>query len=328
MNPTVLYILLLSILVFSCFEEDQVVPPYAGEVITISDSVQTHQSYFDLETGRVITSHRSDAWQLGFECGTSGWHIVTNSGSNWFIFNTGQTLPDQITTMPASVNNLFDVQAAYPDSTVVGNWVSFQKGGPVYTRNIYLLGHYVKGGFTDIRQLAFLEVNDSTYRFFIKEPGLSDTVAIFKSDTANFVYYSFILHKQLNLEPSKTSYDLIFGSYYDLATLFGQTIPYLVGGVLLNSWNTEAILDSTDSYADIGAETLPGLYFTSQRDVPGYRWKNVTVDVTGSGSASYSVKTNYSYIFHTAQDNIFKLRFLSYTLDGRSGFPRFEYRKL
>lgn len=328
MYRSLFHILLLSAFVFSCFEEDQVVPPYAGEVTTITDSVQTHLSYFDLETGRVIASYRSDAWQLGFECGPDGWHIATNSGSNWFIYNTGQTLPDQITTMPETVENLYDTQANFPESTAVGNWVSFQDGDPVYTRNIYLLGYYSGGGFTHIRQLAFLEVNDSSYRFFSKETGRTDTITISKSDTANYVYYSFNHHKQVNLEPGKTKYDLVFGSYYDQATLFGQTIPYLVGGVLLNTWNTEVVLDSMDSYATIGQETIPGLDFTCQRDIPGYRWKNVTVDVTGGGSASYFVKTNYSYIFHTAQDNFFKLRFLSYTLDGRSGFPRFEYRKL
>jgi hypothetical protein len=321
--------IIVTALSFSCFEEDQPVSPYAGDVTTIADSVQTHQSYFDFETGRVIATHNSDAWQLGFECGDNGWHIITNSGDNWFIYNTGQTLPDHITAMPAGVEHLYDVQAAYPDSTAVGNWVSFGESGAVYTHNLYLLGQYSGGVFTQIRQLAFLEVNDQKYRFFFKEEtDISDTVDILKNDSVNFVYYSFGNHSQVNLEPDKEKYDLVFGPYYDLATLFGMTIPYQVGGALLNTWQTEVVLDSLRTFDAINVGLLPGYAFASRRDIPGYRWKGVTVDVTGGGSASYSVKVNYNYVFHTAQDNYYKLKFLSYTLDGKSGFPQFEFRQL
>ncbi len=322
-------ILFLTVIASSCFEEDQAVPPYAGEVTTIADSVQTHQSYFDFEAGRVIASHRSDAWQLGFECGADGWNIITNSGDNWFIYNTGQTVPDQITGMPADLNHMYDVQAAYPDSTAVGNWVSFPDGDPVYTRNIYLLGQYSGGTFKNILQLSFLGVDENSYRFFYKEEsGLSDTVTMMKNDTVNFIYYSFKDHQQLNLEPDKTTYDLIFGPYYDKATLFGMTIPYQVGGGLLNCWETEAVLDSLQTFDEISTASLSAYTFGNQRDIPGYRWKGVTVDVSGGGSAAYAVKVHYNYIFHTAQDNYFKLKFLSYTLDGRSGFPQFEFRPL
>ena len=326
-HPTVVFVL-IALLVASCFEEDQPVPPYAGDVTTIADSVQTNLSYFDFETGRVVASHRSDAWQLGFECGPEGWHIITNSGDNWFIYNTRQTSPDHF-NMPETVDHLFDVQKAYPDSTAVGNWVAFQQGSPVYTKHIYLLGKYSGGVFTQISQLAFLEVSDSAYRFYFRmQSGPSDTVTIVKNDSVNFVYFSVKSQAQVNLEPDKTTYDLVFGPYYDLATLFGMTIPYQVGGGMLNCWQTEALLDSTLVFDAINAGTLPGYTFNSQRDIPGYRWKGVTVDVSGGGSASYAVKTNYTYIFHTAQDNYFKLKFLSYTLDGKSGFPQFEFRQL
>jgi len=321
--------IIAALLAWSCFEEDQPVPPYPGEVTTITDSVQTHQSYFDFETGRVVSSHRSDAWQLGFECGADGWHIITNSGANWFIYNTGQTVFDAFTAMPGSVDNLFDVQHDYPDSTAVGNWVQFPEGSPVYTNMVYLLGHYTAEHFTGIRQITFLEVNDTSYRFFFKEPaGLSDTVTIVKNDLVNFVYYSFADYKQVDLEPDKTTYDIVFAPYYDLATLFGMTISYQVGGTFQNTFQTEAFLDSIHAFEDVNT-TLIGQYdFSTRRDIPGYRWKSVTVDVSGGGIATYAVKEHYNYVFHTSEDNYFKLKFLSYTLDGKSGFPQFEFRQL
>jgi hypothetical protein len=171
-------------------------------------------------------------------------------------------------------------------------------------------------------------LSDTTYRFAFVEASVRDTVIIYKKDEVNFSYYSFKEHKQVEPEPEKTGYDLLFTSYYDLATLFGQTIPYQVGGTLLNIWQTSVAADTIHNYSDITYETISQLHFSRQRDIPGYRWKNVVVDITGGGSATYVVKTQYNYVIHTAQGNYFKMRFLSYTLDGRSGFPRFEFSRL
>lgn len=326
-----LLVLVISLFAVSCFEEDNAVMPYPGDVFTIPDSIQTYQSYFDLETGQIVGSHRTDSWEIGFECGPEGWHVVVNSGAGWFAFNTGQTDIDADLQMPASLDHLYDVQSAYPDSTVVGDWVipGASASKNTYTHHVYLLAHYLEGSFTDMQRLVFLEVNDSLYRFCYKgsSGAIADTIPIHKADSANFVYYSFRDERQVNLEPDKADYDLIFTSYYDLATKFGLTIPYPVGGAFINTWQTAAYLDSVTgydyySYIDIDENKL-----TSRRDIPGYHWKDVTVDISG-GSATYSVKTYYTYVFKTAQSDYFKLRFLSYNLDGRSGYPRFEYRQL
>lgn len=330
MKPYLLIFIISAITMQACFKEDERVIPYPGEVTTITDSTQVYLSYFDFESEQVIKSYRNSDWQLGFECGAGGWRIITNSGSNWFIFNTGQNQPETLPEMPAKLNGLFDTQHAWPDSTATGNWVIHSENGNEYTHHIYLLGNYVNGKFTGIVQLTFLEVSETAYRFTYKEmvSGNSDTVTVVKDPGVNFVYYSFGRHQLVNLEPDKTSYDLVFGSYYDMATLFGQTIPYQVNGALLNIWETAVVLDSSSAFSDITIGDIPGFDFTNQRDIPGFKWKDVTVDITGGGTATYAVKTNHNYIFRTAQGNYFKMRFLSFTLDGRSGFPRFEFQKL
>jgi hypothetical protein len=314
----------------SCFEEDERVNPYPTEVTTITDSVQVYQSYFDFESGHVVRSNRSDAWQLGFECGMDGWHIIVNSGSSWFIYNTRQTQIDAVKNMPCSVNHLFDVQHAFPDSTAVGDWVITTQNGNEYTRNIYLLGRFYDGSFINIKQIEFHEVNDTSYRFFYTEheSGFTDSVTIIKADSVCFVYYSFDHRNQVNFEPDKSTYDLVFGPYFDIATLFGITIPYQVGGAFQNCWQTEAVLDSINRYDDIDFSILPAYNFVRQHDIPGYRWKAVSVDISAGGIATYAVKSHYNYVIHTAQDNYFKMKFLSYTLDGKSGFPQFEFSKL
>lgn len=321
---------MILIILSSCFKEDERLQPYDGVITVIPDPVQLYQSYFDFETGRVLSSASVHAWQLGFECTPEGWHIITNSGDNWFIYNTGQTDPNEPMNMPAKVDHLFDDPSAFPDSTAVGNWTTINPEGNTYTHNIYLLGHYENSRFNDIKQVVFLSVDDTSYRFSFSEgsSGLSDTIQIIKNDSVGFVYFSFDTKSQVNFEPASEVWDLAFAPYYDMATNFGVTIPYPVGGSFINAGYTEAALDSVNTFENIQAGMIAEYEFIRQRDIPGFRWKGVTVDITGGGSAIYKVKTNYNYIFRTAEDHYYKLKFLSYTHDGLSGYPQFEFRKL
>jgi len=323
------YLGLLFMLIFpvACFEEDERVLPYPGEVITIYEDIEIYQSYFDFETGRVVCSHVADSWHLGFECGDEGWHILVNSGANWFLWNSQQTDIDAVLTYPENDLWAYDNQSAYPDSTAVGNWVNFQGENRIYTNEIYLLGRYSSGNYSDLVRLRFIEVESSYYRFIYKDESAEDTVTVHKSDTANFVYYSFQTQSQIDIEPDKLKFDLMFGPYYDLATQFGITIPYLVRGVLLNTGYTTAILDSIRSYNEIDYETLDSYRLSAERDIIGYQWKDVSVN-TSAGVATYTVKPNYTYIIRTSDDKYYKLRFLSFSIDGISGHPRFEYKEL
>ncbi len=319
-----------SLLLTACFEEDTRVKPWAGEVTLIPDSIQVYQSYFDFETATVVKTVSARSWHLGFECGNEGWHITANSGDNWFVYNTEQPVPDAVLTMPSKLDHLFDIQSAFPDSTIVGNWFTQEGNTRTYPRNIYLIGKYKEGGFRAIKQVAFLEVNDTAYRFFYKDQatGFSDTVTIMKDDSRNLVYYDLENRRMADVEPPSADWDLQFGPYYDMATLFGVTIPYQVGGAFLNPLQAEAVLDTVTGFEAINASLIPAYTFSRRKDIPGYRWKGVTVDVSGAGSATYAVKTHYTYLFHTAEGFYYKLRFLSYSLDGKSGFPRFEFRPL
>lgn len=323
-------LLLIILFLSACFKEDVRLKPYNGDVTVIPEPVQLNISYFDFETGRVLSSVPTNTWQLGFECTPEGWHITTNSGGNWFIYNTGQPVLTDGSKMPASIDHLYDVPSSFPDSTAVGNWTTLSPGGNTYTHNIYLLGHYENGVFRNIKQVVFLSVDDTSYRLSYKEEatGTPDTIPIIKNDTVNYVYFNFDTKQQASIEPGKEIWDLAFCPYYDLATLFSVTIPYSVGGSYINSGFTEAVLDSVNSFDQINAGMVAGYEFTGQRDIPGYRWKSVSVDATGGGTANYQVKTNYNYIFHTAEDHYYKLRFLSYMHNGLSGYPQFEFIKL
>jgi hypothetical protein len=322
-------ILVIIVLFVSCFEEDERVPPYPGIVSTIKWNIEDTASYFDLESNTIVKSDPSGLWQLGFECGPEGWHIIVNSGASWLLYNTKQTDLLSVYSFPSGFNGLYDVQSAYPDSTAAGSWLTDPSDGISSKKEVYLLGKINGINYSEVKKIIFLNVDDSSYQFFYSEEktGVADTITISKTDTANFVYYSFNKRQQLNAEPHKSSYDLVFCPYYDLAALLGQTIPYLVRGVLLNTWETTAVIDSFDRYNNITAETLVNYEPLPKRDAIGYRWKDVIVD-QGSVSAVYTVKLNYTYLIHTSEGNIYKLRFLSYMLGDKSGYPQFEYQFL
>ncbi len=324
-----LYRVLFIVAVFftSCFEKDEPVAPYPGEVVTVYDNIEYFQSYFDFESGEIVNSHPTNVWQLGFECGNDGWHIVINSGANWFVWNSQQTDISASLSYPENELWAYDNQTTYPDSTAVGNWISLQGENKIYTNHIYLLGHYSSGNYSDMKRIQFLEVDDTQYKFLYREEGAVDTVTIQKSDTCNFVYYSFQTKLQINLEPDKLKYDIMFGPYYDLTTKFGLTIPYFVRGVLLNTGNTTAILDSVHLYDAIDFDELDSYQFSSQRNTIGYQWKDVSIN-TVAGYASYTVKPQYVYMIRTSENKYYKLRFLSFSLEGNSGFPRFEFKEV
>ena len=326
MKALVFVILITPLFLISCFEEDKRVAPYPGKISTIDKDIEIFQSYFDLEQDTVIKSDSSNLWQLGFECGSDGWHIITNSGDNWFLYNTGQNDINYTGKIPAGLYGLYDVPSEYPDSTAVGDWLSNPQDGFTSKKNVYLLGRLGGLDYTDIRKIVFLEVDSQQYSFYYKEEnnGYSDTINIPKTDSSSFIYYSFTKKKVLNLEPDKTSWDIVFGPYFDLATLFNQTIPYLVRGVMLNTWQTTAVIDSVDDYYAISFETIANFELKPQRDAIGYRWKDVVVN-QGSGSSDYSINMKYNYLIRTSSGNYYKLRFLDYMLGSDSGYPQFEF---
>jgi len=96
---------------------------------------------------------------------------------------------------------------------------------------------------------------------------------------------------------------------------------------LLSTGHSLAVLDSVSAYDEIDFEKLGAYDFSSQRDAIGYEWKDVSVN-TSTGLANYVVKPNYTYIIKTSGDKYFKFRFLSFSLEGISGHPRFELKEL
>lgn len=320
---------LITFILISCFEEDRALTPYEGSFTLITKNIEFFQSYFDFESNSVVSITPANQWALGFSCKASDFVITTNSGYNWFIYNTNDSI--------FSENNLpseksiweFDLQSAYPDSTAIGDWISILDIDTLYHKNVYLLGHYSGNLYDQKYKIRFLKVTLKEYIFSIQNFGsdIIDTVNIYKNPNKNFVFLSPGDRNILDFEPNRNSYDIIFEPYYTITTQVGITAPYLVRGALLNSFETLAVIDSLTPYYDIDKKILENYYFTFQKDIIGFDWKEVLID-QNSGNASYKIKTNCSYLIQTQEGNFFKLRFINYQLNGENGFPSFEFEQI
>lgn len=321
---------LLAILVASCFEKDEPLAPYQGKVTIITHQIEQYTSYFDFETNSIVDWHPSNSWDLGFSCGAESLSILTNSGAHWFLYNTLQSDIKAEVQYPIKTIWGYDKQSFYPDSTAASGWITLNNTDTSYSNQVYLLGNFSGSSYSEVYRIKFLQVNSLKYTFCYSPynaPESIDTITIQKNSNRNFVYYYFKSAQIVDVEPDIHSYDLIFCPYYAVVTELGVTAPYLVRGVFLNNTATQATIDSVTSYENITNSMISSYKLSSQRDAIGFNWKNVTVN-TSSGTAGYQINPTYNYIIKTSEGNYYKMRFLSYELNGENGYPAFEFKSL
>ncbi|MFO7669012.1 MAG: HmuY family protein [Bacteroidales bacterium] len=328
-------LIFMGVLLVSCFEEDQPVPPYVqpGDVesVSVQSSIYTSQTYFDFSSGSIVAENKNSEWVLGFECAAGGFHIRINSSDLWGIAHTGSTEWSADFSGKGAYAFISDKSDGNPDSTAVGDWVSFPGGESVYTNEVMLLGQYDGIVYKVKKKVQFISVDEASYQFLVGEPqgSIPDTVEILKNETFNYVHYSIENNEVKQLEPAKGEWDLLFTQYYTiLLTDDGIPTPYYVRGVMLNPNQVESALDTTTHFLDVTASTALSLDFSSAQDAIGHDWKSVEVDES-TNAAEYKVRPGYTYIVRDTDERLFKFRFRSYfNPSGEKGFPSFEYQKV
>lgn len=337
MKNLFIYVLMLMILLSSCFKEDEKVEPYPrGNVVTRTIGMTeyyTYQIYFDLEDSTEVSSNNKNEWDIGFESGLEGSLIILNSSAFMYIGNSGSKDFE-------AVNDTTDLDWKYDksdgdlDSTAVGNWFSISSDDTVYSNQVYV----VDRGFDDQanprghKKIVFLDVDETSYQFrFANLDGSDEVVAeVEKQSTVNFVCYSFENGGEVKFfEPDVDTYDLLFSQYTTLLyTDEGDPYPYLVTGVLVNRDVVEVAIDSSQNFHDLERSDIEGLELKSQLDVIGYDWKVLQGDVN-SGNVSYNIVPNRNYIIRNRNGFVYKLRFIEfYNTLGEKGYPTIEFQLL
>jgi hypothetical protein len=328
-NNLLYFILVISAVTTSCFKDDEPIVAHFGKVTTIKNQIEQYQSYYDFESDSVTGSFSTDSWTLGFGCDENDMLISTNSGDNWFIYNTHQSDLNALVNFPENKIWDYDLQSFFPSLTAISNWVSVTNSDTTFAGTVFLLGRYTGSSFSDIYRIKILKADKRRYVFCYRSANSidpTDTITVLKVPSRNFVFFSFTDFSVKGLEPAKTAYDIVFGPYYDTVTQIGVTAPYLVRGVLLSKGSSITLIPNSD-LKSVSLDQLTTSNFSDRRDIIGYNWKNVVID-QASGTATYTVRMNNIYIVKTQEGNYFKFRFVSYALNGNNGYPSFEVEKM
>lgn len=324
------YIILLVMTITGCFEEDSRVLPYPGEVTTIDHDITWWQSYFDLESNRVVSINSINEWDMAFGSSPDSWHLRINSGKGLFVYRS--ELDDIGIDYFISGNERwkYDKSDGNPDSSAFGNWCDTLVYPNLSNEEVFIVGRKDAEGYSPYAKVQLLNVDSTRYVMKYQKQGEQDIrqAEIMKSDSVHFVYFDFESGSQKFLEPAFSRYDIIFTPYYDLVyDIIEIPLPYLVRGVILNSCNVTAALETSKTFEEITWFQVDPESFTCEQDFIGWEWKDVTIDFSG-GTANYNVRTDRTYLIKSFEGNYYKLRFLSYYLDGIYGFPSFEYKLL
>ncbi|MEX0967106.1 MAG: T9SS type A sorting domain-containing protein [Bacteroidia bacterium] len=272
----------------------------------ISDSIAMgagygQDSYYSLSQGEIAMEDNTN-WDLAFDVTNQGSSIRVNSATRTelYLYSNGDTAdwnsPD--TSGMAAWPQLYDSDTSWSlgafEATLNGT-DPFDIGWGIYNP----ISHVVKGDSIYLvkvasgwKKLWIQTLLNGSYNFrYANIDGSDDrTASLKKADFAdkNFGYYSLADHQQVDREPEKQSYDLIFTRYM---TQVAPGLYYSVTGVLQNMGVTAAKVhpvNDPEYYTDHSAHTL-----STSINTIGYDWKrfdNTTFEYIIEDSLLYFVK--------------------------------------
>jgi len=338
----------VMVLFTSCFQQDKKVilpPPGQTQYATVSMGLgYPVETYFSMANGPV-DSNQFAAWDLAFESSPSGYHIWMNGGKNMYIANMNSSSFYSINGADtASANWRWDEASWNPDSTAIGNWISFT---PTTSNPSYIVsGRRLDGntavsngdvfivdrgpaysGINKFYKVDFVSVNQSSYMFKYAtlDNSYIDSIILEKDPNENYTYFTFDNGGgPIVMEPGKKTWDILFTRYRYVFYYLNPPLPYLVTGVTLNLSGDMAALDSIQPYEQIDYAYVSNLTLSSERDFIGYDWK-----VFSLKTYTYTLHSNYTYIIKDQKGFYWKLRFIGfYNAQDQEGYPQFEYQRL
>lgn len=275
-----------------------------------------NQIFYDLETNAVIRQNNREVWDLAFEAGEQGMHILLNESRLMAAALSTETDITSLTS-DAGLTYFYDNQTGNLDSTAIGDWQSL---GRVYVID---LGTALSGGSLGKKKLKLIAVNATEYQIQFADLTSStiQTATIPKSTTAGFTYFSMTGSGTLmDIEPNKETWDLIFTAY---CHVFDNHTPYSVVGVLSNRFGVK-VQEVSVPFADLTFADLEESAFSERINVIGYDWKTYDFD-----NGTYVVSSNRTFVVKTVLGRYYKLRFIDfYDQNGVKGAPKFELEEL
>lgn len=338
-------LIILAATFTSCFKDDERITPYdRGERITdtipmthinAGGSVQLYlnQVYYNLNDSTITSVNEKISFDLAFDASENDFRIWLNT-ANFMLSGKSDKTELEAVSSAAGLNMIYDPSSGNPDSTAIGDWLTIQNADTSYSNLVYVIdrGYDEAGNLLGLKKIRFDSLIGDTYYFTYSNLNNTDKIStsVKKQDGFNKVYFSFQDGgKQVQIEPQKEAYDLLFTQYTTLLfTNEGDPYPYLVTGVLLNPFQTTVAFDASMTFEEIDLAAAMNMSYTIQHDRIGYNWKDVQGDVE-SGIVNYIVKPEFNFIIQNNIGQYFKLRFVGfYNRQGVKGFPVIEFQRL
>lgn len=337
MKNSILYIFILSIILSSCFKEDDPIVPHpkpdkAIEIIPMTQ-YYSYQVYFDLASGEQVSSNPKDDFDLLFASSDTGTLIRLNTATFMMAAETPFKEFESISDT-AGLDWKFDKSDGNPDSTALFNWIRITGNDTSFSDHVWVINRGINdvGIHRGFKKVKFNSLKNDTYHFTYVNLDNSDLKDIYinKKNGYNHVQFSFAINAEVDFEPERSTWDLLFTQYTTLLfTDEGDPYPYLVTGVLINDAGTQVAFDSTMVFDDVVLEDVIYFDYSTNLDAIGYEWKELYGDIN-SGDFYYKARTNYNYFIRSKNGLFYKLRFIGFydPETGEKGFPSFEYQRL
>lgn len=319
--------MVLALMWTSCEKDDvPVVLPPEGDaeygVVEMGEDYVT-QVFFDFESGMPVYQSEINSWHLALEASAEGFHVFMNGGADVFVYNTHETDFTKVGKDQApddySSDWMFDRPCGLNDSTAIGDW----RG----KNEVYIVKLNSTQISDNIKKIRLVNVSGTEY--VLEYGNIDETSAhiihIPKDPAYNYSYFTFNEEgKVIQPDPPKDTWDIVFTRYrfiyYDM-----DNFPYIVNGVLTNPYKTMAYApDSTQTAEGIPVEEVPGLPFSTHRDIVGFGWKHYNFD-----KQRYEILKDKDYYIKNRNGSYWKLNFLDfYNKQNIKGSPSFEYKRL
>lgn len=324
--------LVLTIMLNSCFKEDErVIPHEPGNTIVDTISLTNsykYQVFYQLENAEPVGTLMRKDWDLAFESTPDGWHIRLNTSCFMYAASfIGQEFGILADTSGAKW--LFDNSNGSEDSLAIGKWFSISVNDTITAGQLYIINRGIDelGNERGYRQLVIDSLANGTYYIRTSKMNGADqkSFVVTKNPEVNNVLLSLDHGVTTFSEPPSSSWDILFTQYTTLLyTDEGDPYPYLVTGVLLNPQFVQVAKDSINPFEQISFESVSSLSFDNNQDFIGYDWKYYDFD-----TGSYTVDLDKIFIIRDKKGFYYKFRFLGfYNQAGEKGFPSFEFQRL
>ena len=288
--------------------------------VNMGNNYKKH-SFFDLKTNRLVSEVLKISWDLGFESGVNGNHVILNSSNGMAVARVSNVAFNAINDTLGLVWK-WDASSGDLDSTAIGSW---ETDNFVYVIN---RGSDYLGNHRGLCKLAMQSVSATQYTFKVAnlDGSLEEQITVNKDSSVNFTAFSLTTRAVEIVEPPKEEWDFQFTQYVHYFEFFlgvyGES--YVVTGVLTNRNGVEVAEVFTKSYESISMSDVSSANFSSTIDVIGYDWKEFNFS-----TGIYEVYSEKNYIIKSTEGVYYKLHFIDfYNQQGDKGVPTFEFQEL